>query len=259
MQMTDIGANLTHDSFDADRDEVVARAREKTIDLVITGADLAGSRRAIELAEQYRYRCTAGIHPHHADTASEDVLNQIATMAEHPLVAAVGETGLDYFRDFSPRDAQRRAFEAHLEIAADKNLPLFLHERDASEDFAAVLEKYRTRLGHVVVHCFTGNADALAAYVEMDCHIGITGWLADERRGQHLIPLIETIPSNRLMIETDAPYLMPRNMKPKPKDRRNEPSYLPWVCQAVAGATGETPEQVALRTHENAQRFFGPC
>ncbi len=257
MQMTDIGANLTHDSFDADRDEVVRRARELDIDMVITGADPVGSERAIELAEQYRCRCTAGIHPHHADTADEHALTRIAEMSNHPLVCAVGETGLDYFRDFSPRDAQRMVFQAHLEIAAKNGLPLFLHERDASEDFINILEQHRSHLNYIVVHCFTGSAEALAAYIELDCHIGITGWLADERRGQHLIPLIETIPLDRLMIETDAPYLMPRNIKPKPKDRRNEPAYLPWVCQAVANATGESTDEVASRTHENAQRFFG--
>ena len=257
IQMTDIGANLTHDSFDVDRDEVVKRARNLGIEMIITGADLEGSQRAITLAERYHCRSTAGIHPHHAGTADDSAFHRISELAGDPRVCAVGETGLDYFRDFSPRDAQRASFEAHLDIAAYNGLPMFLHERDASDDFIKILERHRPRLGNIVVHCFTGSAGALAAYIDLDCHIGITGWLADERRGQHLIPLIKTIPTHRLMIETDAPYLLPRNMIPRPKDRRNEPANLPWVCKAVAEAIDETQDEVASRTHLNAQHFFG--
>jgi TatD DNase family protein len=263
IELIDIGANLTHDSFHDDFEEVLARARNQGIArMIVTGASIEGSEQALALAQQYAgfLFATAGIHPHHATDANDKALAGISALARHPEVRAVGETGLDFFRNFSPRDRQIESFEAHLEIAAGNGLPVFLHERDAAPTFAEVLAPWRTRLDKVVVHCFTGDKDALYSYLDLDCHIGLTGWVCDERRGTHLIPLIADIPRDRLMIETDAPYLMPRNVEPKPNTRRNEPQYLPWICRFVAEVLHESYEDVARRTTENARRFFSlPC
>ncbi|MEX2488669.1 MAG: TatD family hydrolase [Pseudomonadales bacterium] len=257
--LIDIGANLTHDAFDDDFDEVLERAREQHIEqMIVTGATVQGSRDAFDLARRYPgfLHATAGIHPHHAEQATSDAMVELRSLAQHREVKAIGETGLDFFRNFSPRDAQIASFERHLGIAAELDMPLFLHERDAYPTFAEILTPWRDELGDIVVHCFTGEAEALHAYVDLDCYIGITGWICDERRGQHLLSLIKDIPPDRLMIETDAPYLLPRNIKPRPKSRRNEPAYLPRVCEAVAAATGESFEGIAARTTANAKRFF---
>lgn len=257
--LIDIGANLTHGSFHDDFDQVLQRARDQHIEeLIVTGATVQGSQDALDLARRYPgfLYGTAGIHPHHADEATDEAMKALRALAEHPEIKAVGETGLDFFRNFSPREDQVRSFERHLGIASELNMPLFLHERDAYPTFAEILTPWRDELGDIVVHCFTGEADALYAYLDLDCYIGITGWICDERRGQHLLELIKDIPMDRLMIETDSPYLMPRNISPRPKSRRNEPAYLRYVCRAVAEALNQPYEAVAERTTANARRFF---
>ena len=256
--LIDIGANLTHDSFDDDLDAVLKRAEKAGVSqLIVTGASLEGSARAARLATKHlQLFATAGIHPHHAEETTTDSLTQIMELSGLPKVKAIGETGLDFYRDFSPRRVQIASFEAHIEIAIQTGLPMFLHERDAHPTFAEVLKPYREKLSNVVVHCFTGERDVLHTYLNLDTHIGITGWICDERRGTHLVPLIKDIPLNRLMIETDAPYLLPRNIKPKPKSNRNEPHYLTVVCEAVAGAAGLSFETLAEQTKKNAQAFF---
>lgn len=259
-ELIDIGANLTHHSFDNDFDEVLARAQHQDIvQMMVTGASLESSERALQLAREYPgvLFATAGIHPHHAGDTTDAVLSRIRELIAHPEVRAVGETGLDFFRDFSPRDRQVESFESHMEIAVESRMPMFLHERDAYPTFAEILKPRRGELENVVVHCFTGDIDALHAYLDLDCYIGLTGWVCDERRGAHLIPIIKDIPPDRLMIETDAPYLMPRNIRPKPGTRRNEPQYLPFVCRFIAEVLGEAFEDVAFRTTANARRFFG--
>jgi TatD DNase family protein len=134
---------------------------------------------------------------------------------------------------------------------------VFLHERAAHEAFAEILARHRGRLVRAVVHCFTGEGDALARYLDLDLHVGITGWICDERRGLHLRDLVARIPSDRLMIETDAPYILPRDVRPKPSSRRNEPAFLPYVLRAVAAARGEAPEVLARTSTETARAFFG--
>jgi len=171
-------------------------------------------------------------------------------------VVAVGECGLDYFRDLSPRASQRAAFVAQLELAIAAGKPVFLHQRDAHADFLAILREHRAALRDAVVHCFTDTADACADYLNLDCHIGITGWICDERRGSHLNEVARMIPAERLLIETDAPYLLPRTLRPKPKDRRNEPAFLSAVCDAIALARGEPSDQLAAITSDNARRVF---
>lgn len=257
--MIDIGANLTHDSFDKDRDTVIAEAREAGVEaFIITGSDLRCSQKAIALAHHYGDCCyaTAGIHPHHAKDFNATVMTEISELLTDDNVVAVGETGLDYFRDFSPRSDQIKSFEAHIELAVATGLPMFLHQREAHVDFLPIVKQYRDQLSDVVVHCFTDNQQALYDYLDLDCYIGITGWVCDERRGQHLLDLIHDIPLNRFLIETDSPYLIPRNLKPKPKSRRNEPKYLPHIAQFIAQQLNCATDEFINHTLRNSQRLF---
>lgn len=259
MELIDIGCNLTHNSFDSDRDEVINRAGDASVThMIVTGASASGSRSALELALCWpdRLFATAGVHPHHASDYNDETDALLRQLCEHEKVVAAGETGLDYFRDLSPRQDQQKAFEAQLQIGVDTGLPLFLHLRDAHEDFHAILKARRDKLSNVVVHCFTGNREELHAYLDLDCHIGITGWICDERRGSHMKEFMSDIPANRLMIETDAPYLKPRNLRPKVKSNRNEPQWLPWILGTLAACRAEHPEELAAQTTENARRFF---
>mgnify|MGYP000874479198 CR=1 FL=1 len=254
----DIGANLTHSDFKGDLLSVLDRARAAGVhQMAVTGASCEGSQQAVTLSQQFEALfATVGVHPHHAEEVNDGTIEMLAALAASERVVAIGETGLDYFRDFTPRDQQRRAFEAQLDLAVALDKPLFLHERAAAEDFTKILTKYRDRINSVVVHCFTGDAQALSRYLDLDCHIGITGWICDERRGTHLHSLIRDIPSNRLMIETDAPYLLPRTLKPKPKHRRCEPAHLVEVCRFIAALLDKPETQVAAETTQTAQAFF---
>ncbi|MEF2147511.1 TatD family hydrolase [Aquilutibacter rugosus] len=259
MKLIDIGANLTHDSFDRDRAQVIADAQAVGVEqFIVTGASREHSPMALELAREYPGVCyaTAGVHPHHATEYTAECDAEMRALLAHPEVVAVGECGLDYFRDFSPRPAQRRAFEMQLQTATEIGKPLFLHQRDAHADFLAMMANFEGRLGPAVVHCFTGTREELYDYLDRDWYIGITGWLCDERRGQHLRELVRDIPANRLMIETDAPYLLPRTLKPMPKDRRNEPKYLPHILEELASDRGESPVTTADLVTENTSRFF---
>ncbi|WP_027070776.1 MULTISPECIES: TatD family hydrolase [unclassified Luteimonas] len=264
MQLVDIGANLTHDSFDRDRDAVLERARAAgVVQMVVTGASREHSPKALELARAHPgvLFATAGVHPHHAVEYTAECDAQMRELHRHPEVVAVGECGLDYFRDFSPRPAQRKAFERQLEIAADlaaagNPKPLFLHQRDAHADFVAILRAFEGRIGPAVVHCFTGTREELFDCLDHDWHIGITGWLCDERRGAHLRELVKHIPAQRLMVETDAPYLLPRTLRPMPKDRRNEPAFLPHIVEELARDRGEDPATTAAASTATARAFF---
>lgn len=258
--MIDIGANLCHDSFDPDRLEVLERARSAGVNaIVVTGSDRQSSRDALALAREYPdyITTTAGIHPHRAEEAVAAAFTEFREMARNPQVRAVGETGLDFFRDFSPRPAQEQAFEQHLRLAAEAGMPVFLHQREAHERFLPILKDYRDHIPAAVVHCFTDSREALHDYLDLDLHIGLTGWFCDERRGRHLHDLVADIPADRLMIETDAPYLLPRDIKPRPASRRNEPSWLPHIAAALARAREEDTSVLAAQTTANARRFFG--
>ena len=259
MQLIDIGANLTHESFDRDRDAVLARARAAGVaQMVVTGASREHSPQALALALAHPsfLFATAGVHPHHAVEYTAECDAEMRALLAHEHVVAVGECGLDYFRDFSPRPAQRRAFEMQLQTAVDTGKPLFLHQRDAHDDFVAIMKNFEGRLGPAVVHCFTGTREEAFAYLDRDWHIGITGWLCDERRGQHLREIVPHVPLARLMIETDAPYLLPRTLKPMPKDRRNEPAFLAHIVEELARDRGEGVEAVAAATTATAREFF---
>jgi len=259
MTLIDIGANLTHDSFDRDRDAVLQRARDAGVaQLVVTGASREHSPLALQLAQQHPgfLYATAGVHPHHALEYTAECDAELRALHAHAEVVAVGECGLDYFRDLAPRPAQHRAFERQLQLAADTGKPLFLHQRDAHADFLALMRQFDGKLGPAVVHCFTGTREELFDYLDRDWHIGITGWLCDERRGAHLRELVKNIPASRLMIETDAPYLLPRTLKPLPKDRRNEPAFLAHIVEELARDRGEDVAATTAATTATARGFF---
>jgi TatD DNase family protein len=259
MELIDIGCNLTHDSFDRDRAHVLEQAHKAgVVQLIVTGASEDGSKAALELARDYpgTLFATAGVHPHRASEFTDETEALLRDLSSQEGVVAVGETGLDYFRDFSPRDAQRDAFQRQLRIGMDTDLPMFLHMRDAHDDLHSILREARQGLSEVVLHCFTGNREELHDYLDLDCHIGITGWICDERRGTHMKEFLKEIPANRLMIETDAPYLKPRNLMPRVKSHRNEPRWLPWILGTLAAARDENPEALAERATENTRRFF---
>jgi TatD DNase family protein len=260
MNLIDIGANLTHESFRHDLPDVLARAQANGVaQLVVTGASADGTRDAHALAQLHRgiLFATAGVHPHHASDFDADTESLLREHLAQPDVVAVGETGLDYHRNFSPPEAQLFAFERQLELAVACGKPLFLHQRDAHADLLACLDNVRGRIGRAVVHCFTGDARELTDYLDRDFHIGITGWICDERRGMHLRELVKNIPSDRLLLETDAPYLLPRNVKPMPSHRRNEPMYLAHICAEVARDRSEDVAVTAANTTAAARAFFG--
>lgn len=259
MNLIDIGLNLSHDSFDHDRDAVWQRAVAAGVHrAILTGASREHSPKALALAQSNpgQWFATAGVHPHHAVEYTDECDAEMRALHTHQEVVAVGECGLDYFRDFSPRPAQRSAFERQLQIAVETKKPLFLHQRDAHADFMAMMKNFDGTLGAAVVHCFTGTREELFDYLDQDWYVGITGWLCDERRGAHLRELVKHIPANRLMIETDAPYLLPRTIKPAPKDRRNEPMYLAHIVKELARDRGEEVTVTAANTTATAATFF---
>ena len=258
-ELVDIGVNLGDKAFDKDRDDVVERALEAGVTtMILTGTTLEESQKTLALTEQYNSHCytTAGIHPHYAKDATDQHFAELKDMYALDNVVAVGEAGLDFNRDFSPRPVQELVFEKQIELAIETGKPLFCHERDASKRFADIVKSYRDDICDLVVHCFTADKESLYRYLDQDLHIGITGWVCDERRGFHLHPLLNDIPANRLMVETDCPYLLPRTLKPKPKSRRNEPAFLGEVIAMIAKQAGKPAEQVAAETTTTARTFF---
>jgi TatD DNase family protein len=258
--LIDIGVNLTHESFAHDLPEVLRRAHLAGVQrMIVTGTSVQATRDALALhaTDPHRLFATAGLHPHHASDLSADTLRELRHLAAQPGVVAIGECGLDYYRNFSPREAQITAFRALLELAVETKKPVFLHQRDAHADFMAIMREFRGALVDGVAHCFTGQANELEDCLQLDLAIGITGWICDERRGAHLLPLMARIPAARLMIETDAPYLLPRTLRPRPATRRNEPAFLTEVAATVARARGESLEQLAASSTAAATAFFG--
>ncbi|MDX1299365.1 MAG: TatD family hydrolase [Pseudomonas sp.] len=262
MQLIDIGVNLTHPSFAGQREALLERAYAAGIQqMLLTGTSLSESQHALELCRQLddsaeHLFSTAGIHPHDASSWNNDSYAELKALLGDSRVRAVGECGLDFNRDFSPRPQQEKVLEQQLALAVELQLPVFLHERDADERLLAILRDFRDHLPAAVVHCFTGEKRALFNYLDMDLHIGITGWICDERRGSHLHPLVKEIPRGRLMLESDAPFLLPRSLRPKPKSGRNEPAYLFEVLREVALHRGETEQDLATHSNASAQEFF---
>jgi TatD DNase family protein len=263
-ELIDIGANLTHDSFERDRAAVLARAAEAGVTrLIVTGADASGSQQALALAKTHPgvLWATSGVHPHHANEYNAETAALLSELSQHSEVVAVGEMGLDYFRNFSSHTEQEYAFDSQLEIAAKAGKPVFLHQRDAHGPFVGILQNHLSALKGGVAHCFTGNKEQLHAYLEMGLYIGITGWICDERRGHELQEAVTTLPLDRVLLETDAPYLLPRDLSKLQKQsisgRRNEPALLPHVLVAAARYMQCDPNELAVQATANAKRLFG--
>jgi TatD DNase family protein len=271
--LIDIGANLVHKSFKGNIAKVLERASQAQVSsIIITGTNLAGSREAVRIANQFNQEqasvklyTTVGIHPHdatrHLNFNYRDQMIELIEMnrkRKYNPIVAMGECGLDFDRNFSLPDDQRRVFDTQLQLACEFDLPLFMHERSAPNDMLTILNKYAQH-EHFrgVIHCFTnGSLDILRQYLSLNLYIGITGWVCDERRGQSLAKIVPHIPLDRLLIETDAPFLLPRNMA-RPWATYNEPSYLPYVVKKLAECYGTTIDEITQRTTENAQTLFG--
>ena len=259
MRYIDIGANLTHESFRNDLDEVLENAEKAgIIHIILTGTDLQTNIEASNLATSNPsyLSSTVGFHPHIADNVEKTDFKKAVDLLNCKHVVAIGETGLDYNRNFSSKKAQLKIFEQHLELATQIKLPLFLHQRDAHSDFFPQLSKYRPNVVGGVVHCFTADKKALDAYLDIEMHIGITGWICDERRGKGLQEIVRRIPESRLLLETDSPYLLPRSIRPKPKSRRNEPKFLPEVARLVSEHSQKKLNEIAHITTLNAKALF---
>jgi len=259
MDLVDIGVNLGHRSFTADRDAVITRAVAAGVrTLIATGTSVRGSQEARALARSKPgvIFSTAGVHPHDAARCDGATIDALRALAGQPEVVAIGECGLDFNRDFSPRPVQLQWFKRQVELARELGMPLFLHERDACAAFVEVLDAVKPPPEQVIVHCFTGDGPSLQQYLRRGFNIGITGWICDERRGTHLRALVKTIPADRLLVETDAPFLTPRDLRPKPAEGRNEPAFLPHIVRAIATCRGERPEALAAATTANARRIF---
>jgi len=257
--LIDIGVNLTNQRFVKDYDDVLNRAKQAGVKhLLITATDLANTQQAIDLCQKNNdfLSCTAGVHPHDADKVSHNYIDQLSTLAQHASVTAIGECGLDFNRNFSTPENQLKVFKAQIALAAQLNIPLFLHQRDAFELWFECLSPYFEQVPAMVSHCFTGDKKQLTRCLDAGMYIGITGWLCDPRRGEELRTLVNFIPLNRLLIETDAPYLTPKNIRPKPKSSRNEPSYLNYIVTMLAEKMHYSSAEIIAQTTLNAKKVF---
>ena len=230
--------------------------------MILTGTSISDSESVISICKQYKDQfpdslyATAGVHPHDADKFNADSANKLNQLCKEKPVVAVGETGLDFNRHFSDQTKQERAFESHIDIALNYDLPLFLHERDAAKRQLDIIRSHLNQFPKAVIHCFTGDKKTLFSYLDLDLYIGITGWICDERRGLDLQNLVKNIPLDRLMIETDAPYLIPRTMPNPPKNKCNEPSFLKYVIDEIANHREESSEVLEEATSSTAIEFF---
>ncbi|SHJ05833.1 TatD DNase family protein [Clostridium cavendishii DSM 21758] len=260
MNLVDIGLNLMHKSYDKDREEVVERAVKAGVsNMIITGTNINSSNKALHYTKKYPgiLYSTAGVHPHDTHKCNLETINSLKSLALCKEVVAIGECGLDFNRNFSPRNVQEKWFDSQIQLACELDMPLFLHERDAHERFLAILSNYNKSIKKAVVHCFTGSANELDKYLSNGYYIGVTGWICDKRRGMHLRELVKRIPTEKLMIETDAPFLTPRDLVPKSYNGRNEPVFLTHILKTVAECAGKSYEEIAKTTRDNSYKFFG--
>ncbi|WP_394176246.1 TatD family hydrolase [Thalassotalea litorea] len=258
VSLVDIGVNLTSSRFDKDRSDVIIRARAAGVkEMLLTGTNVNESRKALALAQHHEYMyCTAGVHPHDADGVEEDYLAQLTELCQDNNVSAVGECGLDFNRNFSTPQNQQRVFQEQLALAVELKKPVFLHQRDAFPTWKGIIDEQLAKLSGGVSHCFTGSLAELKQVLDMGLYVGITGWISDPKRGQDLFDIARYIPLDRLLLETDAPYLTPKNIRPRPKSSRNEPSYLSFVADTVATAMCVDKEVLITQTTNNARQLF---
>ena len=259
MELIDIGLNLMHKSYNKDREEIITNGDKVGVKkAIITGSSIKSSIEAADYASKYPgvLYSTAGVHPHDDKTCDDETLSILEELAKNDCVVAIGECGLDYNRNFSPQNIQRKWFKKQLELASKLNMPVFLHDRESYSDFSKILRQFPEVAERSVVHCFTGDKYEVEDYLSLGCYIGVTGWICDERRSDELREAVKHIPLERLMIETDGPFLIPRDLKPKPKKHRNEPKYLPHILNRIAYEMGEDYEKLAVQVTKNTKDFF---
>ena len=259
MEFIDIGLNLMHKSYDKDRKDVMINANKVGVSkAIITGSDINSSILASGYALKYPgiLYSTAGVHPHDAKTCDENTIPTLKKLAKNDSVVAIGECGLDYNRNYSPQNIQRKWFKKQLELAEELDMPVFLHDRESYSDFSKILREFPNVAKKSVVHCFTGDKYEVEDYLSLGCFIGVTGWICDERRGDELREAVKHIPPNKLMIETDGPFLIPRDLKPKPKKHRNEPKYLPHILNRIAKEMNLDSSELGIQVYENTRKFF---
>ena len=255
----DIACNFTHDSFKHNLDEVLNNAEHAGVDkFVLLCASMADIDpiKVIQNNTPEKFFISAGIHPHHATEILEINYDALLIKLKSINPNAIGETGLDYFRNISPPDIQKKSFGMHIEIAKELSLPLYLHQRDAHSDFIRIIKENISNFPRFVVHCFTGTQAELDEYLELGAYIGLTGWICDAKRNIDLRKSIKNIPIEKMMIETDSPYLIPKNLIVKPKKNINEPKYLPHIANEICELTGYELEELKLATSNNAIKFF---
>ena len=263
VELVDIGANLLNRQFRNDLDAVLARATSAGLGhIMVTATSVADSAAAIELCRGHAdLSCTVGVHPHDAAktlAAGGDWVARLRALAGQEPVCAIGEAGLDFHRNFSPPADQRTVFDAQVRLAAELGLPLFVHDRDSGGAVHDALMNQAGQLNGVVIHCFTGDEGDLKRYLAAGFHIGVTGWVCDRRRGERLRGLVPQIPLDRLLIETDAPFLLPHGAaSPTADTRRNEPCLLPFIARYIAELLGMPASELGRQTAANARRLFG--
>lgn len=254
MRWFDAGVNLFSPQFAGQEAQLVTEAQAAGIGgLLLISSDLAESQLNLSFCQQHSgCYATAGVHPHQAAQTTNVWLAELKTLLAIPQMVAIGECGLDFNRDFSPRHVQQQVFAEQLQLAAHYDKAVYLHERDAFSTQVAMLREQPVSRG--IAHCFTGDLAQLKVYLDLGLYIGITGWLCDERRGQALQQAVAYIPEDRLILETDAPYLVPRTIRPRPK--RNTPALLPAIAAEVARLTGRNLTTLAAQTFANSCRLF---
>ena len=255
----DIACNFSSNRFESDLNEVIKRAKDNNVTkFLLVSASLKDAEKVNKIYQDNIDSCflTIGAHPHHANEFNSSSPSEMKRLIEEYKPHSIGETGLDFFRNLSSFEEQSFAFEEQIRISIEFNKPLFLHQRDAHEDFVKIIKKYKSDIGNAVVHCFTGSQSELDTYLDLGFHIGLTGWVCDERRNVDLRNSLKNIPLDKLMIETDSPYLIPRNLKNKPKNNRNEPSYLPHIAEEIATVIGINRDKLIDATYKNSMNFF---
>lgn len=257
MILFDSHCHLNDPAYAKDMDAVVKRAADAGVtSAMVVGIDEKTSREAVVIAKANKgYAASVGVHPHDAKFCSEKTLAALADLAKDPAVRAWGETGLDFNRMFSPKEIQEKWFVRQLEMADELNLPLIFHERDSEGRFIEILsERYGSAGRAGVVHCFSGTRHDLDACLKLGLHIGITGIITIASRGKDLRDMVKKIPADRLLVETDAPYLTPT--PERNQHRRNEPAFVRSVLLKTAEARGEDPETLAGQIWRNTCRLF---
>ena len=256
IQVFDSHCHLDDRSYDKDRQQVLARARQAGVTKVMTvGVDLHSSRKAVRLAEQLNGCYAAvGVHPHDAKDCSNEVLAELKGLARQPGVHAWGEIGLDFNRMYSPRPVQEEWFIRQLRLARDLDLPLIFHERDSQGRLVALITEHVGPGLQGVVHCFSGSRTDLEAVLNLGLHVGITGILTLRQRGAELRQMVCSIPADRILVETDGPYLTPA--PEKNRTRRNEPAFVRSVLTRLAEVRGDNPQDLAQTVWENTHRLF---